>query len=582
MLTKFFICSEQNKTSKHLFNKPALSLTSAVLALALSLTACNQSTQTKEEGNSKEGYEGVDDLYIVDCLLPGQVRNLGSTRFITARRPIRTTAVDCRIRGGEYVAYDRADYRSALNVWLPKAEGGDMEAQNYVGEIFEKGLGQEPDYISAASWYRKSAEQGYSRAQINLGYMYEKGVGVEKDVATALNWYRKASGIGEDELVLGSEAKKELEVAKAELTSQLNNARVQSEFLQQQIASLQVEVETKQRAAEQNNLDPEQSYELMAARQQIAALQELYDKATSDRDAKATELESMEVAYRKYSEQEFLSPPDLDNSESLVYKDINFGRYFALIIGNQDYVFLDDLRSPLKDASTIKNILEQKYGFSTLLIPNATEKSILNTINEFYEQIGENDNLLIYYAGHGNISRSDQSRTERGYWLPVDAAKENISNWINNSVISDHLDRIKARSVLVISDSCYAGQLGSDKSPFLFGVSNTHDSARMINAGLSRRSRVVISSGGVKPVLDGSNKTHSVFASALIDALEQNDKALRDSALFAQLAVNVRKRSAFSAFNEEPQVPEMKPVREAGHEGGTFYFVPKQELSAQQ
>lgn len=549
----------------------------ASVVIALSVASCNQSGNIKEDEKATEGFQGVDDLYIVDCLLPGQVRNLGSMKYLAARRPIRTTAVDCRIRGGEYVAYDRADYRSALKVWLPQAEAGNAEAQNYVGEIFEKGLGQEPDYKSAIAWYQKAADQGYSRAQINLGYMYEKGIGVDKSITTALNLYRKASGLKDDELVLGSEARKEIEAARVELTTQLNNSKVQTQYLQKQIAALKEDVEKQQALAQQNSgsSSQEDEYELIAARQQIAALSQLYEKAVAERDEVAGQLESMEVAYRKYSDQDFLSPPDIGGTQSLVYKDIDFGRYYAIIIGNQDYIFLDDLRSPLRDSARIKEILEEKYGFSTLLIPNATEKSILNTINEFYDQIGENDNLLIYYAGHGNISRSDQSRTERGYWLPVDAAKENISNWINNSVISDHLDRLKARSVLVISDSCYAGQLGSDKSPFLFGVSSSNESERLIKAGLSRRSRVVISSGGVKPVLDGSNRTHSVFASALIDALEQNDKTMRDSGLFSQLAVNVRKRSAFSAFNEEPQIPEMKPVREAGHEGGTFYFVPK-------
>jgi len=52
-----------------------------------------------------------EDLLIVDCLLPGQVRKLGrSTSFMSARRPIRTTQSDCEIRGGEYVSYDRANY----------------------------------------------------------------------------------------------------------------------------------------------------------------------------------------------------------------------------------------------------------------------------------------------------------------------------------------------------------------------------------------------------------------------------------------------------------------------------------------
>ena len=138
----------------------------------------------------------ANDLQVVDCLLPGQVRKLGRRQtFLTQRRPVRTTALDCEIRGGEYVAYDRADYSTALNVWLASAEAGDPEAQYYVGEIHEKGLGTDPDHAAAAEWYRKSAEQGYAPAQINLGYLYEKGLGVEQDPRQALEWYRKASGV---------------------------------------------------------------------------------------------------------------------------------------------------------------------------------------------------------------------------------------------------------------------------------------------------------------------------------------------------------------------------------------------------
>ena len=68
----------------------------------------------------------------------------------------------------QYTEFDRADYRTALAVWLPAAEAGDPEAQTNAGEIFEKGLGTTPNYGAALIWYRKAAEQGYSRAQFNL------------------------------------------------------------------------------------------------------------------------------------------------------------------------------------------------------------------------------------------------------------------------------------------------------------------------------------------------------------------------------------------------------------------------------
>ncbi|HRH78362.1 MAG TPA: caspase family protein, partial [Cellvibrionaceae bacterium] len=161
---------------------------------------------------------------------------------------------------------------------------------------------------------------------------------------------------------------------------------------------------------------------------------------------------------------------------------------------------------------------------------------------------------------------------ERGYWLPIDAKANTLSTWINNAVISDHLDRLKARSILVIADSCYAGFLGSEKSPLLFGVSSSQITEAGIKASLNRRARLVISSGGLAPVLDGTNSNHSVFANALIETLEHNNETLRDSNLFSALSVNVRKRAGAADL---VQMPEMKPVREAGHAGGTFYFVPK-------
>lgn len=137
----------------------------------------------------------ADLLMVVDCLLPGQVRTLGQrTTYLSARRPARLTARDCQIRGGEYVAYDRADSRSALGAWLPQAEQGDPEARVIVGEIYERGIGVEPDYAAAARWYRLAADDGSKRAQINLGHLYEQGLGVEADPKAAFDWYRRAAG----------------------------------------------------------------------------------------------------------------------------------------------------------------------------------------------------------------------------------------------------------------------------------------------------------------------------------------------------------------------------------------------------
>jgi TPR repeat protein len=171
-----------------------------------------------------------NSLLVVDCLLPGQVRRLGTRlTYMSPRRPIKTAASVCEIRGGEYVAYDRSNFATALKIWLPKAQEGDKQAQTYVGEIYEKGLGVTADYALAGEWYRRAAEQGYSRAQINLGYLFEAGLGVEQNLAKAMNYYRDASGLTDGDIEYVSS----VEYANREST------KVQTAALKEQVASLQ-------------------------------------------------------------------------------------------------------------------------------------------------------------------------------------------------------------------------------------------------------------------------------------------------------------------------------------------------------
>lgn len=156
-------------------------------------------------------FRSLDDLTLVDCLLPGQIRQLGTRMtYLAPRKRVKTTKSDCGIRGGEFVLFDRSDYRTALQTLLPQARGGDPVAQTYVGEIYERGLGLPgPDYAAAAEWYRKAAEAGHRPAQVSLGSLYERGLGLRQDKSAALDWYRRATGVTEDRLIFESRLKAE-------------------------------------------------------------------------------------------------------------------------------------------------------------------------------------------------------------------------------------------------------------------------------------------------------------------------------------------------------------------------------------
>jgi TPR repeat protein len=85
-------------------------------------------------------------------------------------------------------AFNRQDYVSASQVFIPLAEQGDPAAQSYLGFMFETGRGVPQNYTEAAMWYRRAAEQGDSLAQYSLGLLYDHGQGVPRDIVEASKW----------------------------------------------------------------------------------------------------------------------------------------------------------------------------------------------------------------------------------------------------------------------------------------------------------------------------------------------------------------------------------------------------------
>lgn len=511
--------------------------------------SCAPAPTQQEIAIATEGRQEVADLYVVDCLLPGQVRRLGNMTYLSPRRPTRTTALDCRTRGGEYVAYDRADLNSALRVWMSAAEEGDAEAQNTVGEIFERGLGGEPNYEAAAIWYAKAAEQGHSAAQLNLGTLYERGLGVPLDKLKALNLYRQSWGLSEDDVIYRSAANREIEAIRAELQEQIEGQRRQIELLERQINSLQ----------SQGAMSNAAQQELDDLRAWVARLRS--EQSVNEQQLARTREPSPDAVPDEY----------FVDAGTVSYGSDDFGRYYALIIGNQDYQQMEDLASPVSDSQKIATLLQDKYGFTVQLLQNANDVTVLQALNNLGGVIKEQDNLLIYYAGHG--SRRKAGSYEAGYWLPVNANRPpDDTFWVPTSQVTDHIAMINARRILVVADSCYAGLLENEPGTSMMGGDAAAlKSAPFIERRMPRRSRLLVSSGGDRPVLDTSGTGNSVFANAFLEVLQSNNSVLTTPALFINLRDRVQRAAGEQGFD---QLPEYKVIKRAGHEVGDFFFVP--------
>lgn len=532
-----------------LFARVALTLVPAVLVVASAATPSDKAAATK-------GMVKRSDLEIVDCLLPGQVRQLGNTSYLTPRRPIRTTTAECSIRGGEYVAYDRADLKSALRIWMDTAQSGDPEAMTNVGEIYERGLGVAPNYEEAAAWYQKAADKGYSRAIFNLGTLYEQGLGVSQDSLKALNLYRQASGIPEDSLIYTSAAQREQDELRKQLEDTITERDQQLELLQKQLKDLQDKV-AKQPAQQQAAGD---SKEVEALKKWIAQLED-------EKRKNAQKLAGIPTT-RSPQKQELPQLPAVADERTL--GGMKFGRYYAIVIGNQNYQAVESLKTPRHDVERVARVLADKYGFNVQILEDADDVQMLKALNDLNAVLKPDDNLLIYYAGHGE--RLANGKTESGYWLPVNAdAPPKDTFWVPNEQITGHLGRLPARRVLVVADSCYAGLLSTDPG-YLFMNSKVSYTKEYVAYKLPKRARLLLTSGGDAPVLDQGGGDNSVFADAFLDALENNTGILSSPELYSR----VRKRvETAAATNEFVQTPEFKSIKGAGHEVGDFFFVPR-------
>ncbi|MEE9344927.1 MAG: caspase family protein [Methylococcales bacterium] len=746
-----------------IFNNRVVRKKQLIIFPLLLLFGCQSGLVDKTVNSSAtEGYsaEQTDKLFVVDCLLPGQIHRLGNQmEMLTARRPIKTTAGDCETRGGQYVAYDRANYATALEVWIPQAKNGNPKAQVILGEIYEKGLGGLTDPVLAAKWYRKAAEQGSSRGQINLGHLYEKGLGVEQNLPEALNWYRKASGLEDTDLeyasvteaVVSAGYEKQLDDLRQQLNLTRQSYEVQQDELktiknqldktrqmlrkeknkkvadQQLIKRLEKDLQTKQAsfdnqktklsksqiAMHKENQDSVSKYGLLLENKQhelalkenryhqvsnrITITMQQIDKkssvAASTQDNLAIEhlraslnlakvdLQTMgqEIKQLKSSiadnqniiaslgnisiasvgieiiephmfltrgipsyqlrsfnrskeiigkvlevkELQLLTvngqtihvnnqgifqtqigidvdinpveiiatyqqgspkklnfnilakgtdsdvrdqdPPPMTISSS--YPSINFGRFYALVIGNQDYARLPALKTSVNDARAVEEILRTRYGYQTTLLINASRHQVMTAFNDLREVLSEKDNLLIYYAGHGEIDKSDQS----AYWLPTDAEMNNSANWLSSHSITQFLNIIDAKHILVVADSCYSGAMTQTAIARLPEQMAEEKRKKWLKFMVKRKARTVMTSGGVKPVLDSGGGQHSVFAKAFLNVLKRNNGLMEDYELFRAVSGYVKKSASLVGFQ---QLPQYSAMLHAGHEGSPFFFVP--------
>jgi len=232
-------------------------------------------------------------------------------------------------------------------------------------------------------------------------------------------------------------------------------------------------------------------------------------------------------------------------------------RNFLFVVGIDDYESWPKLSNAVKDAGDVTTTLMSKYGFgfdNLVILKNeqATRANIYKSLRSLIEKITPQDNLMIYYSGHGYF---DQLLNE-GYWIPVEAKTQSIGEYVSNSDILKLLENINSQHTFLVADACFSGALfASTKRGYTENVERF-------------KSRWGLASGRLEVVSDGTAGTNSPFATAFMQFLNESTKekfAVSELIQFVKLKV----------AETSEQTPMGNPLLVSGDEGGEFIFYRK-------
>lgn len=228
-----------------------------------------------------------------------------------------------------------------------------------------------------------------------------------------------------------------------------------------------------------------------------------------------------------------------------------------LVIGIDEYQHCGQLNNAVKDAKALIQVLTSHYKFETedvhtLFDGEATQENIDMKMRAIASAITEDDNLLIYFSGHGEFDK----QFGEGYWVPVEGQYKKYNTYISFKSLMTYLTGIKSHHTAIIADSCYSGAvLVREMNPNLERFDHTP-------------SRWILASGRNEVVPDGKKAENSPFAEQLLFFLEQaRDIGIRMGTLVEKVKTAVVYNSA--------QTPIGMPLRDVGDRGGEFVLYPK-------
>lgn len=221
-------------------------------------------------------------------------------------------------------------------------------------------------------------------------------------------------------------------------------------------------------------------------------------------------------------------------------------KFHAIFIANSNYTGTKwpALTTTVGEARSVRKVLIDKYGFDAANIDTIFNKGrvdILTTVKEKMDKLTDNDNLIIFYGGHGYFIES----TNTAYWVPLNA--NDVYDYISNNDITTLMTNCQARHILIMADACFSGAMrGGYDAPSKYEY--------------KFKSRQLLTSGGTEPV-----PGKSTYVQMVLEALNSNqDKYVSARELYTRIAKGI--------MDQTKTEPTIRDMNVPGSMGGQFYF----------
>ena len=127
--------------------------------------------------------------------------------------------------------------------------------------------------------------------------------------------------------------------------------------------------------------------------------------------------------------------------------------YALFIVADNPSSDFQNIPTAKKDVDKLADLLESEYGFLPKILDNPTVAEFRTELKRYYEkQYNENDQLFVYFVGHGDIDVGFDGEPSEYYFV-----LKGENGRLTQKSFKKQLNSLPVKQILFVANACYSG-----------------------------------------------------------------------------------------------------------------------------